>query len=89
DMDGDGLADVIPNGMGGDGPNNDRIDAGEFYIISGAALLAHGQGGQPQATPDATEAAADMTEAAPEATAETVTEAAPDPTLEPTPDVRG
>ena len=38
DVDGDGLADLIPNGMRGEGPDNDRPDAGEAYIISGRYL---------------------------------------------------
>ncbi len=38
DMDGDGRVDAIPNGMAGDGPGNQRDNAGEAHIISGAAL---------------------------------------------------
>jgi len=38
DMDGDGRVDPIPNGMAGDGPDNQRNNAGEAHIISGAAL---------------------------------------------------
>jgi hypothetical protein len=55
DLDGDGLVDAVPNGMHGQGPRNDRLDAGEVYAISGAALrwclnerspLTHGAGPQ-------------------------------------------
>lgn len=35
DLDGDGILDIIPNGMGGDGPNNDLINSGEIYAING------------------------------------------------------
>ena len=38
DMDGDGRIDAIPNGMAGDGPDNQRENAGEAHIVSGAAL---------------------------------------------------
>ena len=38
DMDGDGRIDAIPNGMAGDGPDDQRDNAGEAHIISGAAL---------------------------------------------------
>ena len=38
DMDGDGRIDAIPNGMAGDGPDNQRDNAGEAHIISGAVL---------------------------------------------------
>lgn len=39
DIDGDGVIDIIPNAMGGDGFANAQINAGEIYIISGAAFL--------------------------------------------------
>ena len=39
DVDGDGVVDIIPNAMGGDGANNDQHNAGEIYIIDGAELL--------------------------------------------------
>lgn len=39
DLDGDGILDIIPNAMGGDGANNDQINAGEIYAISGAEFL--------------------------------------------------
>lgn len=39
DMDGDGIIDIIPNAMGGDGFENAQINAGEIYIISGAEFL--------------------------------------------------
>ncbi len=39
DVDGDGVLDIAPNAMGGDGVNNDQINAGEIYVISGAAFL--------------------------------------------------
>lgn len=35
DLNGDGILDIIPNGMGGDGPNNDLINSGEIYAING------------------------------------------------------
>ena len=38
DMDGDGRIDAIPNGMAGDGPDDQRDNAGEAHIVSGAAL---------------------------------------------------
>lgn len=38
DFDGDGYRDVAPNGMRGDGANNERQNAGEIYIISGQTL---------------------------------------------------
>jgi len=39
DIDGDGHIDIAPNAMGGDGAANDRINAGEIYVISGAEFL--------------------------------------------------
>jgi hypothetical protein len=38
DIDGDGRVDAIPNGMAGDGPNNERNNAGEAHIVSGRLL---------------------------------------------------
>ena len=38
DLDGDGHVDVMPNGMAGDGPTNNRINAGEAHAVSGARL---------------------------------------------------
>ena len=38
DLDGDGYVDIMPNGMAGDGPNNDRDNAGEAHAVSGAAI---------------------------------------------------
>ena len=35
DMDGDGYIDIMPNGMAGDGPANDRNNAGEAHVVSG------------------------------------------------------
>ena len=35
DLDEDGTVDIIPNGMGGDGQNNDLINSGEIYAING------------------------------------------------------
>jgi mono/diheme cytochrome c family protein len=40
DVDGDGVLDIAPNAMGGDGVNNDQTNAGEIYVISGAEFLA-------------------------------------------------
>lgn len=39
DVDGDGYLDIAPNGMLGDGVNNQLHNAGEIYVISGAAFL--------------------------------------------------
>jgi cytochrome c5 len=39
DVDGDGVIDIAPNAMGGDGVRNDQINAGEIYVISGAEFL--------------------------------------------------
>lgn len=36
DVDGDGVLDIIPNGMGGDGAYNTLTNAGEIYVINGA-----------------------------------------------------
>ena len=38
DMDGDGYVDVMPNGMAGDGPDNDRNNAGEAHVVSGRLI---------------------------------------------------
>lgn len=38
DIDGDGHIDVMPNGMAGDGPDNERNNAGEAHAVSGAML---------------------------------------------------
>jgi len=46
DFDGDGYWDLIPNVMHGDGPNNERNNAGDFYVISGEWLTNHP--GQPR-----------------------------------------
>lgn len=46
DFNGDGYWDLIPNVMHGDGPNNERNNAGDFYIISGEWLTNHP--GQPR-----------------------------------------
>jgi len=48
DMDGDGVIDIIPNAMGGDGANNDQINAGEIFIINGAEFLADNRSYQPE-----------------------------------------
>lgn len=39
DVNGDGILDVAPNGMGGDGVDNTIINAGEIYVIDGAMLI--------------------------------------------------
>lgn len=39
DVDGDGVLDIIPNAMGGDGLNNEWTNAGDIYVISGAEFL--------------------------------------------------
>ncbi|GAB4572384.1 MAG: hypothetical protein Kow0077_11720 [Anaerolineae bacterium] len=36
DIDADGVQDIIPNGMGGDGAYNTLTNAGEIYVINGA-----------------------------------------------------
>lgn len=46
DFNGDGYWDVIPNVMHGDGPNNERNNAGDFHIISGEWITNHP--GQPR-----------------------------------------
>ncbi|MDQ7027884.1 MAG: integrin alpha [Anaerolineae bacterium] len=40
DLDGDGILDVIPNGMGGDGQNNGLTNSGEIYAINGLLFQA-------------------------------------------------
>ncbi len=40
DVDRDGYVDIAPNAMGGDGERNDRVNAGEIYVLSGAEFLA-------------------------------------------------
>ncbi len=50
DFDGDGLNDLMPNGMGGDGLGNCCRDAGELYVLSGrefAARAGRGPGETP------------------------------------------
>jgi mono/diheme cytochrome c family protein len=39
DVDGDGILDIVPNAMGGDGVRNDQINAGEIFVLSGAEFL--------------------------------------------------
>ena len=39
DVDHDGYVDIAPNAMGGDGLRNDRVNAGEIYVLSGAEFL--------------------------------------------------
>ncbi len=39
DVNHDGFVDIAPNAMGGDGERNDRINAGEIYILSGKDFL--------------------------------------------------
>ena len=39
DVNGDGILDVAPNGMGGDGVDNTIINAGEIYVIDGAMFI--------------------------------------------------
>ncbi len=39
DFDGDGYVDIAPNAMGGDGELNDRINAGEIYVLSGKEFM--------------------------------------------------
>jgi mono/diheme cytochrome c family protein len=54
DVDGDGIIDIAPNGMGGDGAYNTLSNTGEIYVISGAEFLSpkHDLDGQPsRATP--------------------------------------
>ena len=40
DANGDGLPDLVPNGMGGDGAYNTQINAGDLYVIDGATFVA-------------------------------------------------
>lgn len=53
DVDGDGVIDIAPNAMGGDGLHNNQINAGEIYVISGAEFLSaeHSFGGETAAAP--------------------------------------
>ncbi|MBI5667965.1 MAG: cytochrome c [Chloroflexi bacterium] len=39
DVNHDGVVDIVPNAMGGDGQRNDRINAGEIYVLDGAEFL--------------------------------------------------
>lgn len=39
DVDGDGVVDIAPNAMGGDGQFNHLQNAGEIYVLSGAEFL--------------------------------------------------
>ncbi|MCC6615719.1 MAG: FG-GAP repeat protein [Anaerolineae bacterium] len=39
DVNGDGVIDIAPNAMGGDGFQNTQINAGEIYVIDGAEFL--------------------------------------------------
>lgn len=39
DVNRDGVVDIVPNAMGGDGQRNDRINAGEIYVLDGAEFL--------------------------------------------------
>lgn len=39
DLNGDGVIDIIPNAMGGDGFRNAQVNAGEIYAIDGAEFL--------------------------------------------------
>ena len=60
DMDGDGVLDIVPNAMGGDGVHNGQINAGEIFVISGAEFLseAHDYGSDVGAEP--TQAASEV-----------------------------
>ena len=56
DLDSDGVIDIAPNAMGGDGQHNDRVNAGEIYAVSGKEFLSADHvfasaGGSPTATP--------------------------------------
>lgn len=39
DVDNDGVIDIAPNAMGGDGAHNNLINAGEIFVVSGAEFL--------------------------------------------------
>ncbi len=39
DVNHDGYIDIAPNAMGGDGEHNDRVNAGEIYVLSGTEFL--------------------------------------------------
>mgnify|MGYP001202160529 CR=1 FL=1 len=54
DVDGDGVPDIAPNGMGGDGFNNQYVNAGEIYVISGAEFLSASHVSEVDATPQPT-----------------------------------
>ncbi|MBZ0300754.1 MAG: c-type cytochrome, partial [Anaerolineae bacterium] len=49
DVDGDGVLDIAPNAMGGDGVRNDQINAGEIFVLSGVEFLSAEHVYQPEA----------------------------------------
>ncbi len=51
DVDGDGILDIAPNAMGGDGLGNAHVNAGEIYIVSGAEFLSENHAYQPDDVP--------------------------------------
>ncbi|MBK8020004.1 MAG: cytochrome c [Chloroflexi bacterium] len=83
DVDGDGVIDIAPNAMGGDGAGNAQVNAGEIYVISGAEFLStshdFGSSATGEATAEVTDAAAG--EATPEATAEATATPFPESTV--------
>ena len=54
DLNNDGMLDIIPNAMGGDGAHNEQINAGEIFVIDGAEFLSESHNYQGESTPDAT-----------------------------------
>lgn len=39
DVNNDGIFDVAPNGMGGDGADNQQVNSGEIYVIDGSTFI--------------------------------------------------
>ncbi len=65
DVDGDGVLDIAPNAMGGDGVRNDQINAGEIFVLNGAEFLSPEHVFQPDTQGAAPEIMAVPTERAP------------------------
>ncbi len=53
DINGDGVIDIAPNAMGGDGAGNAFQNAGEIYIVSGSAFLSDELASIPSSAPTA------------------------------------
>jgi mono/diheme cytochrome c family protein len=66
DVNNDGMMDVAPNAMGGDGQRNDRVNAGEIYVLDGKEFLSSDhiyvvETAAPEATPTMQAAALQIT----------------------------